>query len=74
MPPGRTIISDCNSESYKLAEYIDHFLASRAVTHTFYVKNTTDFIDKVTGIEIHSDALLFCIDVESLYTNIDDSN
>ena len=25
MPPGRPIISDCDSESYKVAEYIDHF-------------------------------------------------
>ena len=24
MPSGRPIISDCNSESYKIAEYIDH--------------------------------------------------
>ena len=26
MPPGRPIISDCDSESYKVAEYIDQFL------------------------------------------------
>jgi hypothetical protein len=45
-----------------------------AVTHDSYVKNTTDFIDKVTGIEIPRDALLFSMDVESLYTNIDNNS
>ena len=45
-----------------------------AVTHDSYVKNTTDFIDKVTGIEIPRDALLFSVDVESLYTNIDNNS
>ena len=64
-----------NSESYKIAEYIDHlFLAPLAVTHDSYVKNTTDFIDRVTGIEIPRDALLFSMDVESLYTNIDNNS
>ena len=74
MPPGRQIISDCNSESYKIAEYIDHCLAPLAVTHDSYVKNTTNFIDKVTGIEIPRDALLFSMDVDSLYTNIDNNS
>ena len=74
MPPGRPIISDCNSESYKIAEYIDHCLAPLAVTHDSYVKNTADFIDKVTGIEIPSDALRFSVNVESLYTNIDNNS
>ncbi len=45
-----------------------------AITHDSYVKNTTDFIEKVTGIEIPSDALLFSMDVENLYTNIDNNS
>ena len=74
MPPGRPIISVCNSESYKIAEYIDHCLVPFAVTHDSYIKNTTDFIDKVIGIEIPRDALLFSMDVESFYTNIDNNS
>ena len=74
MPPGRPIIPVCSSESYKIAEYIDHFLAPLAVTHDCYVKNTTDFIEKVTGIEIPKDALLFSMDEENLYTNIDNNS
>ena len=74
MPQVRPIISDCNSESYKIGEFIDHFLAPLAVTHDSDVKNTADFMDKVTGIEIPRDAILFSMDVESLYTNIDNNS
>ena len=45
-----------------------------AVTHDSYVKNTTDFIDEVTGIEIPRDALLLSMDVESRNTNIDNNS
>ena len=45
-----------------------------AVTYDSYVKNTTDFIEKVTGIEIPKDALLFSMDEENLYTNIDNNS
>jgi hypothetical protein len=71
MPPGRPIISDCGSESYRIAQYIDSFLAPLSVTHASYVKNTTDFLDKITSITSPDDCILFTLDVESLYTNID---
>ena len=73
MPPGRPIISDCGSESYKVAEYIDSFLAPLAISHDSYVKNTTDFLDKVSKIVSPANAMLFTTDVESLYTNIDNT-
>ena len=70
MPPGRPIISDCGSESYRVGEYIDSFLAPLAVCHSSYVKNTTDFQNKVTQIVSPGGAMLFTMDVESLYTNV----
>ena len=74
MPPGRPIISDCGSESYKVSEYIDEFLCPLAINHPSYVKDTTDFIDKITSLMIPADAMLFTMDVESLYTNIDNTS
>ena len=71
MPPGRPIIFDCGSESYRIAQYIDSFLAPLSVTHASYVKNTTDFLDKITSITSPDNCILFTLDVESLYTNID---
>ena len=47
MPPGRPIISDCDSESYKVAEYIDHFLQEISQKHPSYIKDTYDFLSKL---------------------------
>ena len=71
MPPGRPIISDCGSESYKTAEYIDHFLQPIASKHASYIKDTTDFLAKLRQVKVKPDTLLITMDVESMYTNID---
>ena len=49
MPPGRPIVSDCSSESYLISQYIDSFLAPLANKHPTYLKDTTDFLSKVTN-------------------------
>ncbi|KAL2076761.1 hypothetical protein ACEWY4_027643 [Coilia grayii] len=71
MPPGRPIVSDCGSESYRIAEYIDHFLTPLSTKHGSYIRDTYHFLDKVRDARMSSDTLLFTIDVDSLYTNID---
>ena len=40
MPKGRPIISDCNSVSEKVAEYIDNHLKFKASQHPSYIKKT----------------------------------
>lgn len=71
IPPGRPIVSDCGSESYQVAEYIDHFLNPISTKHPSYVRDTYDFIEKVRKIRVSEKTLLFSIDVDSLYTNIE---
>ena len=71
MPPGRPIISDCDSESYKASDYIDHFLKPLASKHASYIKDTTDFLNKLKEVQIRPETLLITMDVESMYTNID---
>lgn len=71
MPPGRPIISDCSSESYTVSEYIDHFLQPLASKHDSYLKDTTDFLNKLKSTKITENSLLVTMDVESMYTNID---
>ena len=71
MPPGRPIISDCSSESYAVSEYIDHFLQDISRTHASYVKDSSDFISKLGNVKTKPDTLLITLDVESMYTNID---
>ena len=71
IPPGRPIVSDCGSESYGVAEYLDHFLTPLSILHNSYVKNTQDFISRVTALHITEPCFLFTMDVSSLYTNIE---
>lgn len=71
MPPGRPIVSDCGSDTYATAEYIEYFLNPLSTRHPSYVRDTYDFLDKIRTIDLPDHCLLFTIDVDSLYTNID---
>jgi hypothetical protein len=71
IPPGRPIVSDCSSDTYRVAEYIDHFLAPQATKHASFVKDTPDFLKKISQLRPNPNSFLVTIDVDSLYTNID---
>ena len=71
IPPGRPIVSDCGSDTYRLSEYIDHFLYPLATTHDSYIRDTPNFLEKVSNVKTNPDSLLITLDVDSLYTNID---
>ena len=74
MPPGRPIISDCGSDTYNISEYIDSFLAPLATKHPSYIKDTPDFLEKIRNIKIPPKAFLATIDVDALYTNINNND
>lgn len=71
VPPGRPIVSDCGSETYQTAEFIDHYLNPLSIIHSSYVKDTYHFIDIVKSLKVPHNFMFFSIDVDSLYTNID---
>lgn len=71
MPPGRPIVSDCDSDTYATAEYIEYYLNPISTKHPSYIKDTYDFISKITQLRLPQDCLLFTIDIDSLYTNIE---
>lgn len=71
IPPGRPIVSDCGSETYFTAEYIDFFLTPLSTRHESYIKDTYHFVEKIRNLTIPQHSLLFTMDVDSLYTNID---
>ncbi|CDQ99908.1 unnamed protein product, partial [Oncorhynchus mykiss] len=81
IPSARPIVSDCGSESYRIAEYIDYFIhplsqkhaKDSGKEHASYVKDTYDFVDKDKGLELPLGAFLFSIDINSLYTNTETS-
>lgn len=71
IPPGRPIVSDCGSETYRTAEYIDFYLNPLSTKHASYVRDTYHFINMVRELRLPPNFLFFTIDVDSLYTNID---
>ena len=71
MPPGRPIVSDCGSDTYRLSEFIDYHLKPLACHHDSYIKDTFDFLDKLKDLKVSENAILVTFDVESLYTNIE---
>lgn len=71
LPPGRPIVSDCGSETYRTAEYLDFHLNPLASKHPSYVKDTYHFIEMVKNLTVPSQSYFFSMDVNSLYTNID---
>lgn len=38
-PSGRPIVSDCNSATYKISEYIEHFLGPLSTKHPSYIRH-----------------------------------
>ena len=73
IPPGRPIVSDCNSDSYLVSAYIDSFLQPLAVKHSSYIKDTFHFLEKLKDIKPSDQSFLVTLDVESLYTNINNT-
>lgn len=71
MAPGRPIVSDCGSESYRIAEFLDYYLNPLSTLHRSYIKDTYTFIEKIKSTKIKENAFLFTIDIDSLYTNIE---
>lgn len=70
IPPGRPIISDCGSESYEIAEFLDYFLQPLACDFKGFIKNTPHFIDIVAKCTISESTIIGTADVDAMYTNI----
>ena len=69
-PPGRPIVSDCSSESYEITAYIEKFLKPLATKHPSYIRDTTDFLNKLRRHKFSKNSILVTADVVSLYPNI----
>lgn len=70
-PAGRPIVSDCSSETYGTAQFVEHYLNPLSVRHPSYVKDTYHFIQIVKQMKVPLNCMFFTFDIESLYTNID---
>ncbi|XP_062399771.1 uncharacterized protein LOC134089347 [Sardina pilchardus] len=70
VPPGRPIVSDCNSTTYNISIYIDSYLNPLSNRHPSYLKDTYHFLTRLRPMVVPHHTYLFTLDVDSLYTNI----
>lgn len=69
-PPGRPIVSDIGSLTDNASKFVDSFLLPHVSGLPSYIRDTSDLLRHIEGIQIPRDALLVAIDVESLYSSI----
>ena len=68
--PGRPVISSLDCHTSNISAFIANVLQPEVEKLDSYVKDTTDFINKIKGKTIPAGAFLVTLDVKSLYTNI----
>ena len=70
--PGRPVISSVNRPTEKISAYLDEFLSPTAERLPSYIRDTTDFIQRIKVLgKLPVECYLVTLDVSSLYTNID---
>ena len=69
--PGRPIVSANDSETERISAFVDHFLAPIVRQSRSYLRDTSDFLNKLTAVQdTKAGDILVTLDVSSLYTNI----
>jgi len=68
--PVRPIISAIGTYNYKLAKYLDKILRPLVSDNNIIIKDTFDFVNRVSKITNNNDQCMVSFDVESLFTNI----
>ena len=69
--PSRPIISSINCHITKLSRYVDYHIKPLATKVKSYIRDTTDFINKLQNIEyVPHNAILAILNVKSLYSYI----
>lgn len=71
LPPGRPIISQCETPTRNIGAYCGYFLIPIVRKQSTYIKDTTDFIYKIESQEYPPYVLLKTYDVTSMYTNME---
>ena len=70
--PGRPVVSSIGCHTEKISKYVDHHLQPLNQALPSYIKDTTDFLNKLDTLpeKLPDNAILVTMDVRSLYTNV----
>ncbi|XP_062592673.1 uncharacterized protein LOC134254146 [Saccostrea cucullata] len=71
LPPGRPIISQCDTPTRNIGAYCDYFLIPIVQKQSTYIKDTTDFINRIETLKLPADVLMITYDVTSMYSNME---
>ena len=69
-PPGRTILTNVNTESSQISKFLDHFLQPYVRRIPTYIRDSIDFINRLRQTHVPKNAILATMDVTNLYTNL----
>lgn len=68
--PLRPVVSTIGSATYNMAQFLSNILGNIVGKTEYHVKNSFEFAEQVTGMQIPEGHVLFSLDVKSLYTNV----
>ena len=74
VPPGRPIVANTRAVFRNCSNLIEHFLAPIAQSLNSYVRDSLHVIAILRELKVSEQCILFCCDVESLYTNVPTSD
>lgn len=69
-PPGRPIVSGIGSLTDHASKFVDAFLMPHVCSLPSYIRDTTDLLRHLEGIQVPQNALLMAINIEALYSSI----
>ena len=69
-PPGRTILTNVDTESSQISRFLDHFLQPYVRKIPTYIRDSIDFINRLRQTHVPKNAILATMDVTNLYTNL----
>ena len=67
--PLRPIFAACGTPTYKLAKFLVPLLSTLTVNE-YTIKNSSEFVNSLSGLELTSDMVMASFDVQNLFTNI----
>ena len=70
--PGRPIVSSCGSHTERMSAFVDDALKPLRKHIKSHVRDTQDFLQKISNVIIKEKSLLVTLDVSALYTNIEE--
>ena len=70
--PGRPVVSSIGCHTEKISKYVDHHLQPLNQALPSYIKDTTDFLNKLEALpeELPENTIMVTMDVRALYTNV----